>query len=387
MSAITILINLLLLFLLLEVRTPGFFVLLTISFIFLTVSFLHSFQVSSLSSSLVFFLYLIIFCYIRTYSLLVFFIMFELSLFPVCLLILLFGYQPEKIKSLFYILIYTVVCSAPFLFYTIQLKSRVVSGFSSLTAYPRILVALSFMVKSPMYTLHSWLPKAHVEASLLGSMLLAGVILKLGRYGLLLLAPNLASSSSLFIYLTLTGGIVCSAICCRNWDMKSLVAYSSVVHIGVVRLGALRGLELGFWVAGGIVVGHSLLSPLIFSLAYELYLSSGRRSFVYGHKSPVSLSLLLAISLCSGLNFGLPPFLNFWVEVSLFRLQGCLWSISLIPLLLTAFLSFLYSILFYVLACGGPSSFTLQLNNALFVYIPAIALSLILTLRSSVLLF
>lgn len=85
-----------------------------------------------------------------------------------------------------------------------------------------------------------------MEASLFGSMLLAGVILKLGRYGLLLLAPSLDSKSSFFIYLTLSGGIVCSAICCRNWDMKSLVAYSSVVHIGVVTLGALRGLELGF---------------------------------------------------------------------------------------------------------------------------------------------
>jgi len=55
-----------------------------------------------------------------------------------------------------------------------------------------------------------------VEASLTGSMLLAGVILKLGSFGLLLLAPTLTSHSSLFIYLTLSGGIVCSAVCCRN---------------------------------------------------------------------------------------------------------------------------------------------------------------------------
>merc|ERR1719187_2068586 len=169
--------------------------------------------------------------------------------------------------------------------------------------------------------------------------------------------------------------------------MKSLVAYSSVVHIGVVTLGALRGLELGFWVAGGILVGHSILSPLIFCLAYELYLTSGSRSFVYGHTSSVSISFLLAISLCSGLNFGLPPFLNFWVEVSLFSLQGSLWSFSLVPLMLTAFLSFLYSILFYVLACGGPSSFSLQLNNTLLIYTPGIVLSLLLSFSSPIFLF
>lgn len=77
-------------------------------------------------------------------------------------------------------------------------------------------------------------------------MLLAGVILKLGSYGLLILAPNMLSFRPLFVYLTLAGGIICSIICCRSWDMKSLVAYSSVVHIGVVSLGALSGLELGF---------------------------------------------------------------------------------------------------------------------------------------------
>ena len=85
-----------------------------------------------------------------------------------------------------------------------------------------------------------------MEAPLVGSILLAGVILKLGRYGLLLLSPFLSPYSSLFIYLTLLGGIVCSSLCCRSWDNKSLVAYSSVVHMGVVTLGAMGGTELGF---------------------------------------------------------------------------------------------------------------------------------------------
>jgi len=85
-----------------------------------------------------------------------------------------------------------------------------------------------------------------VEAPLVGSILLAGVILKLGRYGLLVLAPCLSCFSSLYIYLSLLGGVVCSGLCCRSWDMKSLVAYSSVVHIGVVTLGAFSGLELGY---------------------------------------------------------------------------------------------------------------------------------------------
>jgi len=180
------------------------------------VSISASSPVNSLSSTLVFFLSLILGCFLTTYSLFVFFVIYELSLFPVCLLILLFGYQPEKVSSMLYLLLYTVICSAPFLYFSVILNGTLYSGFASLSSFASLLVCTSFLVKSPMYTLHSWLPKAHVEAPLIGSILLAGVILKLGSYGLLLLAPHLTSHSSLFIYLTLLGGVVCSAICLRN---------------------------------------------------------------------------------------------------------------------------------------------------------------------------
>lgn len=155
MSSLTTLSLLLLLFLIREMRSLGFFVLLTLTFVFLSVCLMPSFLASSLNSSLVFFLYLIIGCYISTYSFLVFFIMYELSLFPVCLLIIFFGYQPEKVSSMFYLLLYTVVCSAPFLYYIINLNCRVISGLTSLSDYSRVLVCLSFLVKSPIYTLHS----------------------------------------------------------------------------------------------------------------------------------------------------------------------------------------------------------------------------------------
>jgi len=225
-----------------------------------------------------------------------------------------------------------------------------------------------------------------VEAPLVGSILLAGVLLKLGRYGLLLIAPSLSSFSSLFIYLTLLGGIICSSLCFRSWDNKSLVAYSSVVHMGVVTLGALSDTELGYWVACGMLVGHSLLSPLLFMLAYEMYLCSGSRSFLYGLSSSFPACSLLILGFCCGLNFGLPPFLNFWVEVSLFRVQGGLWSLSVLPLVVVAFLSFLYSIFFYVLSCGGPASpFSCRAISSL-PYLSPIGLNLLLAASPSSLL-
>jgi len=142
--------------------------------------------------------------------------MYEFRLFPVSLLILLFGYQPEKINSMLYLILYTVICSSPFLYYTVVRSNSLQSGFASLPPYTSLLVCTSFLVKSPMYTLHSWLPKAHVEAPLIGSILLAGVILKLGSYGLLIVAPFVPPASVIFVCITLLGGMVCSAICFRN---------------------------------------------------------------------------------------------------------------------------------------------------------------------------
>jgi len=279
------------------------------------------------------------------------------------------------------------VCSCPFLYFAINTSLSILCSFSTLSIYATSLVCLSFMVKSPLYSLHAWLPKAHVEANVIGSMLLAGVMLKLGRYGLLILSPYLKSFVFIYVLLSLTGGVICSVICCRSWDMKSLVAYSSVVHIGTVSLGGLSGLELGQWVSVGMLVGHSLISPSIFFLANELYRSTGSRNFIHGHTRSIALGLIFVLRLLSGLNFGLPPFLNFWVEVSLFSLQGSLWSLSLIPLILTAFLSFLYSILFYVLARGGSSSSAVGLSSSFYGFLLPLSFSFLLSFCSSVLLF
>jgi len=152
--------------------------------------------------------------------------------------------------------------------------------------------------------------------------------------------------------------------------MKSLVAYSSVVHMGAITLGRLSGTELGNSVACGMLVNHSLLSPLIFLLAYELYLASGSRSFSSCYKRSFSPCLLLLMGLISGLRFGLPPFLGFWVEVCTFKMLSSLWVLALVPLLVSSFFSYLYSILFYVLSVGGPASFSVPLVCSLYPFIP-----------------
>ena len=102
------------------------------------------------------------------------------------------------------------------------------------------------MVKTPLYLVHLWLPKAHVEAPVAGSMALAGVLLKLGSYGAIVFCPFLRRDvMAFYILISAVGSVYCSLICLVNHDMKGLIAYSSIVHIGVVAMGLMRNREMG----------------------------------------------------------------------------------------------------------------------------------------------
>lgn len=183
---------------------------------------------------------------------------------------------------------------------------------------------------------------------------MAGVLLKLGRYGLIVFLP-LFTHFVLYIYffISVVGGVLCCFTCVRHWDSKGLIAYSSVVHIGVVSVGVLSGSDLGYYCATTIIVAHGLCSPLLFGLAFLLYVKRHTRILAH-NRGGLSTPILcfIAFSLLS-VNMGLPPFINIWSEVILFCAVSSV-TVRFLPfLLITAFLGVLYNLVLYIFIVHG----------------------------------
>jgi len=278
-----------------------------------------------------------------------FYILFELRLIPTLFIVFFFGYQPEKIQASMYLLIYTVLSSLPLLLLFIRSSSCLTYFEAGSRFWFCLALTMGFMVKTPIYLVHVWLPKAHVEAPVGGSIVLAGVLLKLGSYGLIVFCP-LIKSRVLTIYLSLSvlGSLLCRIICVRQWDLKRLIAYSSVVHMGVVTLGVVRGLELGYLCSIIMVVAHGVCSPIIFALAYLTYNSSHTRTISRNKGSLRAPMLSFFLFLTLAINMGVPPSLNLWSEVIMFVSILSFMVYSWAFLIGVAFLGVVYNLFMYV---------------------------------------
>jgi len=205
----------LLVFLLFQAEEFNMIIIILVCLIFVWVNDSSFLCCSSLASSLQLSIFLFSFCFLTSYSLLSFYICFEGVLVPIFFLILTFGYCSEKILATVYLLIYTVIGSLPLLLFVFSSFDSV-SSLGALSS-PALATCLfiTFGAKSPLFWLHAWLPKAHTEAPLFGSILLSGVLLKLGGYGIFLLSPSLHLCVHLLIVVCLFGSLLCCFVTLR----------------------------------------------------------------------------------------------------------------------------------------------------------------------------
>lgn len=293
----------------------------------------------------------------RSLNFFVFYLFFEIRLIPTLFLIIGWGYQPERVTAGIYLLFYTLLVSLPMivaLFYLYKtfysLEFYFFSSINSLILY--YCINIVFFVKIPIFFFHLWLPKAHVEAPVAGSMILAGVILKLGGYGLLrTIKLFLEIGLKLNIYIiiiSLVGGLIVSLICLRQSDIKSLIAYSSVAHIGLALSGLLTLNLWGVWGALVMILAHGLCSSGLFCLANISYERVASRS-IYLNKGMINLIPRVSLwwfLLCSS-NIAAPPSLNLLGEIMLIN---SLVRYSKYLIILLFFLSFFraaYSLFLY----------------------------------------
>lgn len=299
-----------------------------------------------------------------------FYFIFELSLLPITIIVLSWGYQPERLPAAYALILYTITASFPLLVIVLQLTDlSLIAIFIWPLLAPRgakpglwvtLFLLISFLVKFPIFTLHLWLPKAHVEAPVVGSIILAALLLKLGGYGvwrvLSLVEPSLTTLA--FQRLALIGGGVVAVLCTQQLDIKILIAYSSVAHISLVISALLSSTPLGALAALSVIIAHGVSSSAMFAGANFIYETSHSRRLTLsrGLLNILPLLRILWFLVCLG-NMGAPPTINLVREIwALNTLVSLCWA-TIVPIAILSFFAAAYTLILYASSQQGQPTF------------------------------
>lgn len=301
-------------------------------------------------------LFLVLICLFFFFSsnLMILYVFFELSIFPILVMILGFGNQVEKVGASYYLIFYAIFCSIPFLYVYFNIAFVYVFCYYDyfLSWELTFILRLSFIIKFPVYFLHLWLPKAHVEAPTTARMLLAGLLLKLGTGGFLRIMGLIGFVwCNFWLVISFFGMIIASFCCIFQRDSKSLAAYSSVSHMGFL-LFSLVFLFLPSKTGGLILIlAHGYTSTIIFFLIGEFYHRVGSR-MIYFMRGFLGSRLIFGVvfSLVFLSNGGVPPSMSFISEFLVISSGFLLVSSFFYLIFVYFFVSFYYSV--FLITCS-----------------------------------
>lgn len=333
-----------------------------------------------------------------------FYVIFELAAIPILVIIIGWGRQPEKLKASFFIFFFTIVSSAPLLaviMSTISTDNFAFIIFDRLALhqdkrYPGfvlcILLVVRIIAKIPIFGLHNWLPKAHVEAPVYGSIILAGILLKLGGIGVtrIWFLINSNKLTDFVGIISVVGTFVIRLIVLTKTDIKQIVAFSSIIHIAIPIIIIRTGSEAAVFLLLATLISHAFRSSGIFFIVYYFYLARGSRNLIVikgnsnFYQTMKFLWLFIIVARLGG-----PPFFNLIVELlslqTIIIYYGAVSFVILVPFLITC----VFHILLYTrVAQGGrnenyhssrPVNSSLFLTVALTHVLYALLASLILT--------
>jgi NADH-quinone oxidoreductase subunit M len=275
-------------------------------------------------------------------DLFLFFLFWELELIPMFLIIGIWGGARREYAAFKFIL-YTVAGSAfmlvgiflvaffgpqPLTFGIPEVArfnfAQYGTGVASLGGIAFILLFLGFAVKVPIFPFHTWLPDAHVEAPTAGSVMLAGVLLKMGGYGLLRLCVTLLPQAAhdwqwLLIILAVINSIYGALVALSQTDLKKMIANSSISHMGYVILGIAALTQVGFQGALLVMIAHGLYSGLLFSMVGLVYERTHTREVAMMTGLAKRMPFVATVFMFAGLaSLGLPGLAGFVAEFTTF---------------------------------------------------------------------